>query len=146
MIDAGEGGGAGEGMDVGGFAVALDDDDLVLVVDLDSTAAGDFDADFDEVVVEDGSAVAGVELDDHEEGTGGFHLGVGDARAAEELGASAFEPREIGGVMCDAHGIALAVADADGHDAPAGKRRGGCWIGVGVHWGRYADGFAGSYV
>ncbi len=145
-IDTGERGGAGESVNVGGLAVAFDDDDLVLVIDLDAAAGGDADTDFDQVVVEDGPAVSGVELDDNEKGAGGFHLGVGDSRASEELGAGDLEPGEVGGVVGDAHGVALAVSHADGHGAAGWDGRGGCWIGVGVHRGRYADGVAGSYV
>src|SRR6185436_14510745 len=118
--DAGEGGGGhGERLTEGACGPAgavpavLGEDDLVLVLDLDLAAADDAGADLDDVVVGDGAAVADLDFGDDEEDAGGLELGVADAGVAEELGAGHLEPGEIGGVVGDAHGVALAVADAD---------------------------------
>lgn len=92
----------------------IDEDEFVFVSDFDAAAADDSCADLDEVVVLDAPAVACVEPCDDEEDAALFELRVGDAGFAEEFCSAHFEPRAIGGVVGDAHGVALAVSDSDG--------------------------------
>lgn len=87
--------------------------DFVGVVDACASAAGDADADDDLVVVTGWGLVVDGEARDDEEDAGLFEVRVGDAADAEEFGAGDLEPGRVGGVVCESHGIALVVADAE---------------------------------
>lgn len=99
--------------------------DGVLVGEFDRAAAGERAVDGEFIVVARGSAVGEFESRDDEEDAGGFEFAVRDAARAEEFGAGDLEPDGIGRVMGDAHGVALAVADADLRLALHGWGRGG---------------------
>jgi len=127
-IDAGQGcGGGGEDVasvtsvrvvDGGGAGVGIsqfDEDQVVFVFEFDAAGAGDqADADFEQVVIADGAAVIHQEFGDDQEGTLGLHSGISEAAGAEEFGSGHFQPGGIGSVMGDTHGVALAIADAQG--------------------------------
>lgn len=95
------------------MAALLDDPEFVFVFDFDFAAAGPFCANFDDVVVADGSLIRHVKTDDDEEDAVFFELCVTDSRRAEKFGTAHFHPGDVAGVVCDAHGVALAVADAE---------------------------------
>ena len=142
--DAGEGGG-GLGEERGfAAAVLLVEPEFVLVVDACAPAAGDAREEEELVVVACGSAVSDVEACDDEEDAGAFEVGVGDAGLSEEFGASHLEPGGVGAVVCEAHGVALGVADAEAELALGGD--GVCWVGVvgGGHGGMVAGGVGGA--
>ena len=101
----------------GGF----NDTDFVGVFNLDTTAARPAGVDFDCVVVADGSAISDVELDDHEQSSFRFELGVTYSAGAEELGASDFQPWNVRGMVSDAHRVALAVAYPKAHIRSGGE-------------------------
>ena len=94
-------------------AALLDDPEFVFVLDFDFAAASPLGANFDDIVVADGAFVRHVEADDDEKDAVFFELGVTHSRRAEEFGSAHFHPRNVAGVMCDAHRVALAVADAE---------------------------------
>lgn len=83
--------------------------------------ANDLRADIDDIVVADGAAVFDFQACNHEEDAGLFELCVGNAAVTEEIGAGDFEPGRVAGVVGDAHGVALGVADADAAEAFGGK-------------------------
>ena len=109
----------------------LKDPDFVVVFDFDFAAASPGGADFDLVVVADGAFVADGEADDDEEDAVLFELGVADAGLSEQFGPADFEPGGVGGVVGDAHGVALVVADAEAMGALVDAQA----RGVGGVWG-----------
>lgn len=67
----------------------------------------------DQIVIINRPAIGNVKADDDEKGAIAFHLGVGKPTGAKKLGAGDFKPCDVVGVVGYAHGVALAVADAD---------------------------------
>ena len=83
----------------------------------------------DLIVVARRLAVLAVRLDDRQREPVGFHLAIGPARVAEQVGAADLEPDEVVRVVDDAHLVGFGVAHAhpDGRemDGRSAQREGG---------------------
>ncbi len=120
-------------------------EDFVAVDDFDVGDALDGGAQSEEIVVECGTFEFAADVDDHEEVAGVFDVAIGEAGAAEQLGAALLEVDEEGGVVEEAHTVGFGVADADfdfvgvegGHgNDPALS---GLWVHFGREWRRFWD-------
>ncbi len=91
--------------------------ELVGDLDLEKGFFGDAGANGYGVVVLGGAFVLHADVEDGEHEAAGFDLLVGEAVFAEELGAADFQPRQVVGVIDDAHHVSFGVTYLDRGDA-----------------------------